>query len=257
MEDSNIKSKFKIGDIVSLKSHPLTFQENGLIDLTINHIPPFMCVKEIHFERKKKKYSAEFAGKQVADSTKYLCVYFNQYRMEFEEKFIYEGMLLKLVTDNFKFHRKYDKPFDEEYKKLIVETNELNEAEYIYGKKVFFRTHKLEKRKKFAEKNIDTKSSKKSAVVHTSPVFVLSGIKDNDEKSIYDEKNGKPIKITADKLYRVLWYNSYQEKMSQEYMPKEFFTDLENLYSISDKNDNDKENNNKSETEKESNNDEK
>ena len=125
-------------------SHILLF-ENGLIDLTINHIPPFMCIKEIHFERKIKKYSAEFEGKQVADNRKYLCVYFNQYIMEFEEKFIYKSMLLRLSSDDFKFHKKGEKPNDEKYERLIDETEQLKEAEYLYGKRVFFKTQKLEK----------------------------------------------------------------------------------------------------------------
>lgn len=224
--------KFHIGDIVTLQSHPLAFQENGLIDASINQIPPLMCIKEIHFEKKKNKYSAENEGKQIADKTKYLCVYFNQHRMIFEEKFIYESMLIGL--DDLLFHRKDDKPYEGDYQSLIEETKQFKPLEsehYEYGKLVFFKTYKLEKRKKFASAGLEERKNKKSAVVHTSPAFVLSGIKINDQKSIYNEKDGKPIKTTSETLFKVLWYNSYQEKMSEVYLPKELFTDDERIVS--------------------------
>ena len=251
----DMKNKqFNIGEIVTLKSHPLAFQKDGLIDASINQIPPFMCVKEIHFERKKKAYSAEVAGEQIADYTKYVCVYFNQYKMQFEEKFIYHNMLLKLTKENFTFHTNdyfSSKKVNNSDKSLIEETDDLNEAEYVYGTRVFFKTYKIEIRKKFRQHDIKNQNySTKNTNVHTSPAFILSGIKNNEEKSIYNEKDGNPIKITADKLYRVLWYDSYQEKMSQEYMPKEFFTDDVRIYSQFKENNGEKVNDNKSETEK-------
>lgn len=236
-------SEFLIGDIVTLQSHPLAFQENGLIDASINQIPPLMCIKEIHFEKKKNTYSAENEGRQIADKTKYLCVYFNQYRMIFEEKMIYKSMLIGL--GNLKFHRK-DEKTEEDGKTLIEETDSYNKVEindddnrlikksnisYEYGKRVFFKTYKLEKRKKFASAGLVERTNRKSAVVHTSPAFVLSGIKINDQKSIYNEKDGKPIKTTSETLFKVLWYNSYQEKMSEVYLPKELFTDDERIVS--------------------------
>ena len=230
MPNSSTKEpKFEIGDIVTLKSHPLAFQPNGLIDASINQIPPLMCIKEIHFEKKKKMYSSEKEAKQIADKTKYQCVYFNQYRMQFEEKMIYESMLVGL--DKLKFHRK-DEKTEESGLTLIEETKDykkINVEDYTYGKHIFFKTYKLEKRKKFASIGLEERTNKKSAVVHTSPAFVLSGIKTNDQKSIYDEKTGKPIKVTAESLFKVLWYNSYQEKMSEDFIPKEFFTDDERI----------------------------
>ena len=251
----DVKNKqFNIGEIVTLKSHPLAFQKGGLIDTSINHIPPFMCVKEIHFERKKKEYSAEVAGKQIADNTKYVCVYFNQYKMQFEEKFIYHNMLLKLTKENFTFHNNdyfNSTKVNDSDKSLLEETDGLSEAEYIYGIRVFFKTYKIELRKKIRQHDLKSRNySSKKANVHTSPAFILSGIKNNEEKSVYNEKDGNPIKITSDKLFKVLWYNSYQEKMSQEYMPKEFFTDDERIYSQSKEDNGEKVNDNKSETEK-------
>ncbi|WP_442847187.1 hypothetical protein [Leeuwenhoekiella sp. H156] len=232
------RKKFKIGSIVTLKSHPLAFQPNGEMDVYINQIPPFMCVKEIHIERNKKKFSDESHNKQIADNLKYLCVYFNQQRMIFEEKFVYHEMLLSV--DDMTFNRANEKSDD--YMTLIEETNGYDIAEYDFGKRVFFKTFKLERRKKFKKyiqkHSNDSSSSEaseaqyksKSNLTHTSPAFILDGVKPNDSKSVYDTKTGRLKKKTAKTLYKVLWYNAYQEKFSQEYFPKDFFVDDENIY---------------------------
>ena len=65
------KNNFEIGDIVTLKSHPLAFQEDGEIDAYVNQIPPLMCVKEVHIEKKKRLYSNEVKKSKIADNVKY------------------------------------------------------------------------------------------------------------------------------------------------------------------------------------------
>lgn len=221
---------FKIGEIVTLKSHPLAFQENGEIDAYVNQIPPFMCVKEIHIDRKKQIFSQDIENAKIGDTIKYLCVYFNQHRMIFEEKFVYHEMLLPLAKVTF--HRKTEKD-GEDQTKLIDETESYNFAVYKFGKRVFFKTHKLEKRKKFKNAGMDSNSSTKTTLTHTSPAFILDGYKKNDQKSIYNPKNGELIKKCSEELHKVLWYNAYQEKFSEEYLPKEFLTDDSRIYSSS------------------------
>lgn len=229
------KKDFKIGDIVTLKSHPLAFQPNGEMDVYINQIPPFMCVKEVHIERNKKLYSSEASQTQIADDVKYLCTYFNQHRMEFEDKFVYQEMLLPL--DDITFHKTKEK--NDQHPTLIDETKDYDIADYEYGKRVFFKTFKLERRKKFKKyaKSATGTSGASSAptgsnnhFTHTSPAFILSGIKQNEAKNVYNTKNGKLNKKIAKTLYKVLWYNAYQEKFSEVYMPKKFFVDDEKIY---------------------------
>ncbi|MEO9475606.1 MAG: hypothetical protein ABJG41_08725 [Cyclobacteriaceae bacterium] len=219
---------FKIGTIVTLKTHPLSFQENGLIDYHISHIPPFMCIKELHIEEKKQLYSPE-TGEQTADKVKYLCVYFNQQRSLFEEKLLYHSMLLELSDDKLIFHNQ-GLPNDEN-QTLKEETLGLTVTDFEYGKRVFFKTYKLEKRKKFKNSKASTVGEQfKIAMTHTSPAFVIRGTKKNETQNLFYEKNGKPKRIVADILVKVLWYNSYQEKMSEDYQPKEFFTDNEEIF---------------------------
>lgn len=221
------KNNYNIGDIVTLKTHPLAFQPDGAIDSYINQIPPLMCIKEIHIEKKKKLFSNDFEGDQIADNVKYLCVYFNQHRMIFEENFVYHEMLISF--SKLKFHRE-DEKVEKEQQTLIEETEKYKVAGYEYGKLVFFKTYKLEKRKKFRNAIQDFRSTTKTTSTHTSPAFNLSGIKLNDKKSAFNPKSGKLKLKTAETLYKVLWYNAYQEKFSEAYLPKEFFINDKQIY---------------------------
>ncbi|MGJ8592835.1 MAG: hypothetical protein ACSHXF_09820 [Aquaticitalea sp.] len=216
------KNKFEIGDIITLKSHPLAFEKSGEMDIYVSQIPPFMCIKEVHTEKKKEIYSSEAPEKKIADNVKYLAVYFNQHRMIFEESFVFHDMVIPIK--DIIFHNQNEE-FNENHKKLIEETIDYNVASYEFGKRVFFKTYKLEKRKKFKNAGHDVKSTTKTVMTHTSPAFILNGFKHNNQKSIYNSKNGELQRKCADELYKVLWYNSYQEKFSEEYLPKEFFTD--------------------------------
>ncbi|RMB58486.1 hypothetical protein EAX61_09260 [Dokdonia sinensis] len=219
--------KFKIGDIVTLKSHPMAFQPKGEIDSFVSHIPPLMCIKEIHIERKKEMYSKEMEGSQIADNVKYLCTYFNQHRLIFEDKYVYQELLLSF--EELLFHKAKDNG-SELHQKLIDETLDYNICNYQYGKRIFFKTYKLEKRKTFKSAGISAVSSNKSLMTHTSPAFLLSGFMRNDKGNQYDGKSGKLIRQCSKDLYKVIWYNSYQEKYSEEFMPSEFFTDDSRIY---------------------------
>lgn len=220
-------NKFNIGDIVTLKSHPLAYQDNGEIDAYVNQIPPFMCVKEVHIEKKKKELNCEKPDVKFANNVKYLCVYFNQHRMIFEEAHVYQELILS-VTD-ITFHNKKEHIGDYHIK-LVNETLDYKEVDYQFGKRIFFKTHKLEKRKRFKNPGHDTKSTTKTILTHTSPAFILNGIKANSQKTIINPKNGELQRKCCDELYKVLWYNAYQEKFSEEFLPKEFFTDDKRIY---------------------------
>lgn len=220
-----INIKYKIGDIVTIKSHPMAYQPNGEIDSYIGHIPPLMCVKEIHVEKTKEKYSKEFKKHQVAEEVKYVCTYFNQQKSNFENKHIYQEVLISF--ENLIFFRKNE--LDEGNRvKLIDETLEYTTANYAYGETVYFKTYKLEKRKSSKKLGVNVKNNK--LITHTSPAFILCGITQNDNENIYDSKNGELRRKGSDILYKVLWYNSYQEKFSEEYLPKEFFTNDSRIF---------------------------
>lgn len=218
---------FKIGDIVTLKSHPLAFEESGEMDVYVNQIPPFMCIKEIHYEKKKVLYSKEKSEAKISSNTKYLCTYFNQHRMVFEEKFLFQDFLIPLKK--IIFHNK-DTEQQNDHIKLIDETINYNKSKYEFGKRVFFKTFKLEKRKKFKSAGHDFKSTTRTTMTHTTPAFILSGFKSNENTDKYSEKSGDPQSMYSKELYKVIWYNAYQEKFSEEYLPSEFLTNDKEIY---------------------------
>ncbi|TXE07828.1 hypothetical protein ES711_10375 [Gelidibacter salicanalis] len=221
------ENKFDIGDIITLKSHPLVYQEDGLIDAYVNQIPPLMCVKEVYIERKKQLYSNELIKAKIADNVKYLCAYFNQHRMIFEEAFLYQDCIVSIK--DLTFHSENEE-VEQSHKKLIDETLKYSVADYEFGKKVFFKTYKIEKRKKFKTAGQDAKSSTRTTLTHTSPAFILNGYKANTQKSQFCPKSGELQRKSSEELYKIIWYNSFQEKFSEEYLPKEFFTDDSLIY---------------------------
>ena len=76
----------------------------------------------------------------------------------------------------------------------------------------------------------ENNSSHKTMITHTSPAFILQGLKPNDQESVFDQKNGETLRQCSDELYKIMWYNAYQEKFSEEFLPKEFFTDDKGIF---------------------------
>ncbi|MCL5128620.1 hypothetical protein [Algibacter sp. L4_22] len=57
-----------------------------------------------------------------------------------------------------------------------------------------------------------------------SPDFILSGIKNEEQKDLFNS-DGKPKKNISSQSYKVMWFNHLQQKFSEEYLPKEFFVE--------------------------------
>ena len=213
-----MKSEFKIGDIVTLKSHPLLKKGKYIIG-DGKLVPPFMVITELFCENKKKRTHSEELGKKIADLKKYTCVFFDDNRTEFKEAHLYESELHKYQSKN--------KISDEFYK---------------FGKEVSFITNEIEINKKRKSikttittfENKDKKTETKESEVTTiqnivnfsSPKFVLSGIKNNDITNEF-YPNGDIRKEVSKILYKVKWFNPNQMKFSEKYLPSECFTDTQ------------------------------
>lgn len=216
---------FKIGAIVTIKSHPLLSSTPKRINEFPAQVPPLMLIKEVIFEKedKKKVFSNEIEKAQIADVVKYVCVFFNANKSEFVEKEVYHSLLKSYLE--LKYYREPDK----DKKKIDIDKQLITEvsnytlvSDYLYGKRVQFKTKKLEHRKSYS-----TSSERVPGSSFQTPDFILSGIKNEEQKDLFFQ-DGKPKRHITKQSYKVMWFNHVQQKFSEHYLPKEFFVeDLE------------------------------
>lgn len=203
------KDHFNIGDIVTLKSHPL-FKKNK-DNFFSKQLPPLMLIKEVYFENEKKRiYSENIEGAIIANRIKYCCVYYDDKKTNFVESFIYHPILEDVRMLNFPRKKDRNGNVTESDIKLIDELDEYKTVKYDYGISVMLKTSKLESRTPEKIKR------------YVAPDLQLSGIKINEEKSLFHE-DGQPKKLVADELFKVLWHNDFEQKFSEIYLPSIFF----------------------------------
>jgi hypothetical protein len=225
-----IKSQFLIGDIITLKTHPLfkSFRIKG----DSKYVPPLMIVKEVIFESKKKKTFDEETGKEIAERIKYICCYFDDNKSEFNEVSLYEKMLRKFTELKLeRINRDGTTTTGETLKKEVLE---YDLPLYEFGKIVSFKTKKLEIFKKRSTKKIPLTNGKiikdeikeviQYVVNYATPDFVICGYK----KEIYKDLfyiDGKKKRLAPTDFLKVQWFNPIQQKFSEQYLPLEFFTE--------------------------------
>ncbi|MCG8749630.1 hypothetical protein [Tenacibaculum finnmarkense] len=229
-KENKQEKEIVIGDIVTLKTHPLLYDFKIKGDGKL--VPPFMIVKEIYIEDKKKKTHSEELGEQIAERIKYTCVFFDDNKTEFKEAILYESMLEKY--DKIHIARLDKNKKEVKCDSLIDETRKYVIPEYNYGDIVFFRTKKFEIfKKRDSSKMIQQKGGdyKKTTniqyiVNYSSPDFILCGIKKNENTNDFYQ-NGDKRRIVSEILYKVKWFNANQMKFSDIYLPRECFTDIQ------------------------------
>ncbi|MCD8447544.1 hypothetical protein [Tenacibaculum finnmarkense] len=229
-KENKQEKEIVIGDIVTLKTHPLLYDFKIKGDGKL--VPPFMIVKEIYIEDKKKKTHSEELGEQIAERIKYTCVFFDDNKTEFKEAILYESMLEKY--DKIHIARLDKNKKEVKCDSLIDETRKYVIPEYNYGDIVFFRTKKFEIfKKRDSSKMIQQKGGdyKKTTniqyiVNYSSPDFILCGIKKNENTNDF-YPNGDKRRIVSEILYKVKWFNTNQMKFSDIYLPRECFTDVD------------------------------
>lgn len=213
-----IEAKYEVGQIVCLKSHPLLYDYK--LNCLSSQCPPLMVVKDVLYEddRKKKIFSDEVASIKIADLIKYTCIYFHNNKSEFVEVTIYESHLASYKC--LKYNRELDSEGNETQseRKLIDEVALYTTPTYEFGKIVQFRTSKLEDRKSFAGYDNGPKAS------YSSPYFVISGFKREALTDMF-YGDGSAKRRCSERLIKVAWFNHFQQKVSEQYLPIELFTD--------------------------------
>ncbi|MGH1384112.1 hypothetical protein [Kordia sp.] len=216
----SFKNKFGIGDIVTLKSHPLKRDHSKIKELSLL-VPPLMLVKEVQFEDQKNKkiFSEEIENAKVSDIIKYVCIYFCANTSKFEEKTLYESFLISYSELNFYKELDKEKKPEKDIELIPEVSTYYSDFDYKYGKTIQFKTKKLEHRKSYIKNNEYLKNSS-----FQTPDFVLSGIKKEPQEKLF-YPNGDKKRIVSDIFYKVMWFNYVHQKFSEEYFPKEFFVE--------------------------------
>ena len=227
----SLTNQFKIGEIVTFKTHPLLYDRYIKGDGKL--VPPFMVVKEVFFEDKKKKVVDTNNGKTIGERIKYTCLFFDDNKSEFKTVAVYESMLMDF--ENFYISRMDgDKnEEDSDYESVIDEVSKYENSSYKYGNIVYFKTKKLEILKKrssnkkiIINKKEENKKSIEHVVNYSTPEFVLCGYKEELGEDLF-YPNGTNKKIMSKILYKVKWFNSNQMKFSEVYLPMECFIDVQ------------------------------
>ena len=235
-----IKNLFDVGDLVTFKTHPLfnSFRIKG----DSKYVPPIMMIKEVLFENKQKKTNDEETGVIIAERIKYICIYFDDNKSEFVEAHLYQSMLR---TFEDLMIEKIDRNGNiiENYITLIEEIKKYKQVDYAFGKTVYFKTKKIEMFKKRSSKKIvlsknedgsfiidldKTKELVQYVVNYCTPNFIICGIKKEEINDLF-YSDGKQKKLVSNTLLKVKWFNPFQQKFSEHFLPIEFFTDEMNF----------------------------
>jgi hypothetical protein len=225
-----VKNSFNIGDVVTYLTHPLFL--NLRIKGDSRYVPPIMIIKEVLLENKQKKTFDEETGKQIAERIKYICVYFDDNKSDFVEVHLYESMLRTFEDLRFERISKSGNRI-EDYKTLTDEVKGYSIPIYRFGGIVYFKTKKLEIYKKRTSKKIpllqgsdDVEKIKEVlqyVVNYATPDFVMCGFKKENYTDLF-YGDGKVKRLAPVNFLKVKWFNPFQQKFSEIYLPEEFFT---------------------------------
>lgn len=226
-------NEFNIGEVVTFKAHPMF--KSSRIKGDSRYVPPIMVIKEVFFENKEKKIADEVSGQTIADYIKYTCLYFDDNKGEFVENTIYQSMLRTFKDLNYERINNNGSRI-EDYQSLITEIEQYKIPKYEYGKVVYFKTLKLEIYKKRSSKKIkvekegslDVAETLQYVVNYASPQLVICGYK---KEQALDQfyPTGKRKRIITSEYFKVKWFNPFQQKFCEQFMPSNFFTD-ENIF---------------------------
>ncbi len=229
---NKLEPKFKIGDVVTFRNHPLLYDHEVKGDS--KYVPPLMIIKEIILENYQKKTHEDITGKKIAERIKYICVFFDDNKSEFIESHLYESTLDSI--HNLHVGEIDEEEFSEVSKAVRDVLDYPSSPEYEYGKIIYFKTKKLEVLKRKSAKVFSTlhdynkpdkKTKRKSIqylVNYATPEFIISGFKKESYTDLYF-KDGKLKRIASTELVKVQWYNPIGQKFSEIYLPIECFTD--------------------------------
>lgn len=232
-------SKYKIGDIVSVNSHPY-FKDLTNINISgepINVIP-LMVVIEIYNET-RTSYSEETGEKlSLKGDGKCKCMWFSLKSNAFSEAW-FNFDSLKIISRKDVFIQNNSGLNSIEFREKLLE-------EYV-NKDVIFTTSVLElekiKETKLHDKKNDKISECNSLLNFVAPPLQIIDVKLQEERSIgkFDSKSGDRKRIHTEIFFKCRYYNALADKWTEVLLPNECFELLENVETVLREIDEDKE----------------
>lgn len=222
-----MNNNFIVGDLVTFITHPL------LLDLYIKgdgkYVPPIMVVNEVLFENKDKKVFDEVSGNKISEKIKYICIHFDDNKSEFIESHLYESQLVSFK--NLKIAKVEENMKTDGYIDLITEVGDYPKCTYSYGEIVYFKTKKIEafKKRESTKKEIINGDEIKTTTIqyvvnYITPDFVVCGYKNESHNDLF-YNDGKPKRKVSAEFIKVKWFNFFQQKFSEQFLPIECFID--------------------------------
>ncbi|VTR51486.1 WYL domain-containing protein [Sphingobacterium thalpophilum] len=223
-------SKYKIGDIVSVNSHPY-FKDLTNINISgepINVIP-LMVVIEIYNET-RTSYNEETGEKlSLKGDGKCKCMWFSLKSNAFSEAW-FNFDSLKIISRKDAFIQNNSGLNSIEFRKRLLE-------EYA-NKDVIFTTSTLElekiKETKLHDKKNDKISECNSLLNFVAPPLQIIDVKLEEDKPIgkFDSKSGDRKRINTEIFFKCRYYNALADKWTEVLLPNECFELLENVETI-------------------------
>ncbi|QRY55266.1 WYL domain-containing protein [Sphingobacterium siyangense] len=220
-------SKYKIGDIVSVNSHPY-FTDLTNINIAgepINVIP-LMVVVEIYNET-RTSYNEETGEKlSLKGDGKCKCIWFSLKSNAFTESW-FNFDSLKIISRKDVFIQNNSGLNSIEFRKKMLE-------DYL-NKDVIFTTSALElekiKETKLHDKKNDKISECNSLLNFVAPPLQIIDVKLQEDKHIgkFDSKSGDIKRIHAEIFFKCRYYNALADKWTEVLLPNECFELLKNV----------------------------
>lgn len=188
------KAKYKLGDIVVLKSFPESLekikgQEAIFLEEPPSLVPPFMVISEIFCNEISPKEHNESTGFKKEKSYFYQCNWFDANSGNVRTKRIYEPLL-----------------------ESVAETEKIDTNNLKAGTKVILATNKVERLKKYANGNIYVKQRD---IANFIPPIML--VTDFEAEENPEEKNKNKHSKTSEYRVKCMWYNSAKSKYEREF----------------------------------------
>ena len=212
--NTNIKPKWRIGNVVSLKNNPLKCIEsykNLRLMGDEDYITPLMVITEILYSPNQEMN--QFTGE--VDNSKgkfqYKCTWFSKKQFRFEEKWFFEKEL-EIYEEN---------------------NQEYEDKKFKYGDEIIFKTSKkeiLKSKISYSSKNSYSSYIKSSFLHFSSPSFILVGFKNTvKEKEEIDRKHLIRIRWYPKKLVKIKTFNKHADKFSEFLIPIEAISKTDNI----------------------------